>query len=162
MANAPLPNHKRSLAILLEARDQGRYWRSLSSSPIATKTIYSFHINFCDWRFIHRSRLNLTPLRGAITWCKNKNTTCRRCQLNQETLNHVINNCLVNRKSVISRHEEARNLPEASIPAHYTIIKEQRFGNLQPDLIVQNNEKQTTVILDIKVSAKPQKPKNST
>ena len=66
---------KRSLTILLEARDQGRYWRSLSSSPIATKAIYSFHTKFCEWRFIHRARLNLTPLRAAITWCKNKDVT---------------------------------------------------------------------------------------
>ena len=86
---------KRSLANLLEARDQGRYWRSLSSSPIATKAIYSYHTKFCDWRFVHRARRNLTPLRRAITWCKNKDATCRRCQLNQETLNHVINNCPV-------------------------------------------------------------------
>ena len=144
---------KRSLALLLEARDQGRFWKSLSSSPVSTKAIYSFHTKFCDWRFIHRARLNLTPLRGAISWCSNRNTTCRRCQLNKETLNHVINNCPTSRRSVIRRHDDVRDLIETSLPPNYTILKEQRFGNLQPDLIVQNEEKKTTRILDIKVSA---------
>ena len=101
---------KRSLALLLEARDQGRFWKSLSSSPVSTKAIYSFHTMFCDWWFIHRARLNLTPLRGAISWCSNRNTTCRRCQLNKETLNHVVNNCPSSRRSVIRRHDDARDL----------------------------------------------------
>ena len=68
-----------------------------------------------------------------------------------------LNRFEVNRKSVISRHDEERNLIEASTPVHNTIIKEQRFGNLQPDLIIQNKKKQSTLVPDIKISAEASK-----
>ena len=144
---------KQSLKLMSNAPNQGRFWDSLSSNPITTETVFNFHTKLCDWRYIHKARLNLIPLKAAMFWNPNVPKTCRRCQAAPETLNHVINGCTTHRKSVIQRHNDIRDQIEKSLPKRVTVLKEQRFGNTQPDLIVQCPEKQKTFILDVKVSA---------
>ena len=144
---------RQSLKMMTGAPNQGRFWQTLSANPLSSKGIYSFHTKMSDWRFIHKARLNLTPLKSTFLWNSTISQTCRRCQSSRETLNHVLNSCACNRKSVISRHNEIRDQVESSLPKRLTLMKEQRFGNMQPDLIVQCPEENRSFIIDVKVSS---------
>ena len=144
---------RESLSKLINAPNQGRYWKTLSSYPQATKSVYNFHTKLCDWRYIHKARLNLTPLRGTMLWNRNSDQNCRRCQVARETLNHVINNCPVHKHEIIQRHNAARDKLEEALTKKLKVLKEQRFGNLQPDLILQDSKQHRSYIVDVKVSA---------
>ena len=143
---------RKTLEDLASSPNQGRFWRTLVETPGAVRGIYNFHTPMCDWRFIHRARLNLTPLRGAVMWA-DIDKTCRRCQGAQETLAHVLNNCPVRKPQIIRRHNDVRDAVAEAIPNTYQYMKEERFGNLQPDLIIQNTKDRTMRIIDIKVSS---------
>ena len=134
---------------LLKCKNQGRFWETLQHTPAATKNVYNFHTKMCDWRFIHRARLNLCPLNGAIVW-SSAPKDCRRCQSATETLNHVTNSCSTQRKNMVKRHNAVRDHLEKWLPADVTYYKEQRFGNLQPDFVIETPAE--IIIADIKVS----------
>ena len=95
---------------LCNSTNQGRYWRSLSGNPAATKLLYSFHTKMCDWRHAHSARLNLTPLKASFTWNTRRDEACRRCQSGHETLNHVLNNCAAHKREIIQRHNTIRDI----------------------------------------------------
>ncbi len=136
---------------LISSPNQGRFWQTLFRSP-TTKHVYNFHTRMSDWRFIHRARLNLTPLRGAIPWL-DVDKICRRCQGAPETLNHVMNNCGTHRRDVIKRHNDIRQHLANHVPDHLSVAEEQRFGNAQPDLIISDAQSKQTFIVDIEVSS---------
>ena len=144
---------KRFLHNLKNASNQGRFWSTLSANPKAPKQIFNFHTKMCDWRFAHTSRLNLTPVRANFSWHQNQSQNCRRCQLSRETLNHVLNNCPAHRKETIHRHNEVRDAITNMVPKTFRISCEQRFGNLQPDIILEDDSAKRAYILDVKVSA---------
>ena len=128
------------LRLLLKCKNQGRYWETLQHTPTTTRDVYNFHTKLCDWRFIRRARMNLTPLKGAIT-CMNTTKTCRRCQQEDETLTHVTNSCTFHKKRIIARHNAFCDHIEKWLPDDATYYKEQRFGNLQPDLGCHNHSR---------------------
>ena len=136
---------------LLQSPNQGRFWQTLIRSPTSTKNVFNFHTRMCDWRYLHKARLNLTPLRGAIPW-SNVDKICRRCQGANETLNHVANACSTHRKSVIQRHNDVRKHLADQVPSHMKVAEEQRFADAQPDMVIQDHECKSTFIVDIKVS----------
>ena len=144
---------KEGLRKLISSPNQGRYWGTLSHNPLTTREVFSFHTKMCDWRSIHAARLNLTPLRANFTWDRSAQQNCRRCQVERETLNHVLNNCCTHRRNIVSRHNQIRDKVVDLLPKRLKIAVEQRFGNLQPDLIVQDEANHKTFILDVKVSA---------
>ena len=144
---------KQSLKDLQKLPNQGRFWKTLSTTPFGTKNIYNFHTKLCDWRQTHKARLNLIPVRANFTWQQQPDQTCRRCQAGRETLNHVLNNCSTHRRKIIRRHNDVRDLLEDMAPRNFSVAKEQRFGNLQPDLILRDDTNLTTHIVDVKVSA---------
>ena len=144
---------KQSLKELQKAPNQGRFWRTLAETPLTTKAVFNFHTKLCDFRFIHRARLNLVPVRANNVWNPPENQNCRRCQADRETLNHTLSNCSVMRKKIIQRHNDVRDLLATSFHQRLRILKEQRFGNMQPDLIVQDDHAKQAAIIDIKVSA---------
>ncbi len=136
---------------LLASRNQGRFWPTLIRSP-STKHVFNFHTKMCDWRFIHKARLNLSPLRGAIPWL-DADKTCRRCQGAPETLNHILNNCGPHKRDVIKRHNDIRKHLTEQVPSHMAVAEEQRFANAQPDLVIMDYTSKRTFIVDIKVSS---------
>ena len=144
---------KQGLKNLCNATNQGRFWKSLSTNPTATKLVYSFHTKMCDWRHAHSARLNLTPLKASFNWSHRRDEACRRCQTGRETLNHVLNNCPAQRRDIIQRHNNIRDTLIDKLPKHLKVFREQRFGNLQPDMIVEDSRKNEAYILDVKVSS---------
>ena len=148
---------KQSLKEIQRAPNQGRFWRTLAETPQTTKAVFNFHTKLCDFRFIHRARLNLVPVRSNFVWNQlPENQNCRRCQADRETLNHTLSNCSVMRKKIIKRHNDVRDLLASQFPHRLRILKEQRFGNMQPDIIVQDEQTKEAAIIDIKVSAESQ------
>ena len=91
--------------------------------------------------------------RFSAFWLRSENQNCRRCQADRETLNHTLSNCSVMRKKIIKRHNDVRDLLATSFHQRLRVLKEQRFGNMQPDLIVQDDRSKQAAIIDIKVSA---------
>ena len=144
---------KQGLAVLKGAPNQGRFWSTLAMTPATVRSIYSFHTEMCDWRFTHSARLNLTPLRGTFSWKPQEQQNCRRCQTAKETVAHVLSNCHANRREVIRRHNEVRDNFISAIPSSLTVAKEQRFGNSQPDIVVQDERARKTWIIDVKVTS---------
>ena len=144
---------KQGLKNLCNSPNQGRYWKTLSGNPAATKLLYSFHTKMCDWRHAHSARLNLTPLKATFTWNNRRDEACRRCQSGRETLNHVLNNCAAHKRAIVQRHNTIRDLLIDTLPKHHSIYCEQRFGNLQPDIIVEDNKNNKAYILDVKISS---------
>ena len=138
---------------LQKAPNQGRYWRTMTETPMNTKAIFNIHTKLCDFRFIHRARLNLVPVRANNVWIPVDNQTCRRCQADRETLNHTLNDCSLAKKKIIQRHNEVRELLTSHLNQRLRVLKEQRFGNMQPDLVIQDEQKKEAYILDIKVSS---------
>ncbi|XP_071447570.1 uncharacterized protein [Hetaerina americana] len=65
---------------------------------------------FCDWRFIHRARLNVLPLNGARRGVPNASRKCRRCRTDEETLPHVLNHCLSHSTAVDRKVEGDHSL----------------------------------------------------
>ena len=135
---------------LLKCKNQGRFFETLQHSPAATRAIYNFHTKMCDWRFAHKARLNLSPLKGSITWTDQINKNCRRCQLGDETLNHVLNSCPAQKKEIVGRHNKVRDHIEKWIPDHVTFFSEQRFGDCQPDFVIETDTQY--IITDVKIS----------
>ena len=142
---------KQSLKQLQKLPNQGRFWKTLTETPVTVRNIYSFHTKMCDWRFAHKARLNLIPVRANFTWHQG-DQNCRRCQADRETLNHTLNNCSVHRRKIIRRHNIS-DLFEKMVPNQYKVAKEQRFGNLQPDIVLTDDNTLTAHIIDVKISA---------
>ena len=144
---------KEGLRKLCSSPNQGRFWNTLSHNPFTIREVFSFHTKMCDWRCIHAARLNLTPLRANFNWARSGQQNCRRCQGDRETLNHVLNNCCTQRRSIVSRHNQIRDKIADALPKRLKVAVEQRFGNLQPDMVVRDETNHKTFILDVKVSA---------
>ncbi|XP_046396815.1 uncharacterized protein LOC124163775 [Ischnura elegans] len=86
--------------------DQGKAYDALTASRESSHFMRSGkYTRFCDWRFIHRARLNLLPLnaarKGAVT-----SRRCRVCRDEDETLPHVVNHCLRHSGAWIRRQDE--------------------------------------------------------
>ena len=129
---------KQSLQRLLNAPNQGRFWPTLSANPISTKSVYNFHTKLCE-SSIHKVRLNLVPTRASFTWKRGDSQICRRCQAQREKLSHVINTCSTRRRAVIQRHNSIRDEIIQHVNPKYRVMKEQRFGSLQADIVVQED-----------------------
>ena len=100
---------KESLKELQKAPNQGRFWRTRPETPLTTKAHFNFHTRLCDFRFIHRARLNLVSVRASNVWNPPENQSCRRSQVDRETLNHTLSNCSVMRKKIIQTHNDVRD-----------------------------------------------------
>ncbi|KAG8239751.1 hypothetical protein J437_LFUL019240, partial [Ladona fulva] len=69
--------------------DQGKVHHAASRHPVSHHFLRDGrHTRFCDWRFIHRARLNLLPLNAARRGISRGDTRCRRCGMAAETLPH--------------------------------------------------------------------------
>ncbi|KAL1415260.1 hypothetical protein MTO96_029530 [Rhipicephalus appendiculatus] len=75
--------------------------------------------HFADWRFIHRARLNLLPLNGAVMWgAADRDQRCRTCGYPRETLPHVLCHCMARSVMYVARHNAvvARLRKEGRVP----------------------------------------------
>ncbi|KAK4027900.1 hypothetical protein OUZ56_017041 [Daphnia magna] len=68
---------------------------------------------FRDWRYLHRARLDILPLRGHSWFCsQQQETSCRRCGKENETGYHVLNLCEEVLQLATKRHNTVQDLLE--------------------------------------------------
>ncbi|KAL1443530.1 hypothetical protein MTO96_045976, partial [Rhipicephalus appendiculatus] len=108
------------------------------------------YTRFKEWRFIHRARLNLLPLKGTRTWVPAADKRCRRCGYGEETLPHVLCHCMRQSRAMTERHNAiVARLKKAAL-GRYTVIGEnQQVGvpGLRPDLVLARGEE--ALVLDV-------------
>ena len=99
--------HTRHLGELMRSADQGRAFDSVSLHPDSTFFTYTgAFLSFPQYRFIHRVRLNLLPIRTIQARYHRPVTTtqCRTCGRAPEMLAHVLNHCHYNLGMARERH----------------------------------------------------------
>ena len=146
---------------LLDLRDQGKFARSHVLDPNSKDNgsawIFNGHgIRFCDWRFIHRARLNLLPLNGVTAKFTGRTTpaTCRNCP-DRETLPHVSQHCKKVMVSITERHNKAalRLYNAAQCKKSWNVKdKEVPTTNARPDLVferVNDKGKREVTLVDV-------------
>ena len=136
--------------------DQGKVARCLHSSKSFTSNNWMYDgtgIRFCDWRFIHRARLNLLPTNDVKSRFFNDNSpTCRRC-LNtsvNESLPHIICHCQPNMQVITKRHNKIQDRLTSTIHrGTFTVDKPVPGapGHNRPDIVVTDGNKVS--IIDI-------------
>ena len=97
----------------ISAPHQGRVASALaidqSTKDIARLTSCRTDLQHNDWKYLHRARLDLLPLRG-YSWSSFDNKSCRHCGESSENGLHVLNNCKVNLTLATQRHDAVLEL----------------------------------------------------
>jgi hypothetical protein len=137
---------------------QGRFAFCLSRSRLSN-AINDSHMSFCDWRFLWKARLALTPVNGTNHIGLSKK--CRKCGSEVESLAHVLNHCAVHSALWRKRHDGVQILLKEQISQKHPqaqIIVDKKFqhamspsgGDLRPDIIVDFPEEKRVHIIDVK------------
>ena len=149
--------HERHLRVLKENADQGRAFDSISLHPDSTFFTYTgAFLSFPQYRFIHRARVNLLPVRTVQARCRKvvPSTQCRVCGRVPETLAHIVNHCHYNLGMVRERHNAILERIVRAIPEHMgRKMKEQALpgttGNNRPDLTIVSPDDSTVTIVEV-------------
>ena len=136
--------NSRHLTLLQHSADQGRASFSTSLHPDSTFFTYTgAFLSFPQYRFIHRARLNLLPVRTVQARCRRlvPTTQCRTCGRVPETLAHVLNHCHFNLGMARARHNSILERIVRAVPEFVgTKMKEQQIpgttGDNRPDLTI--------------------------
>ena len=148
---------ERHLRDLKENTDQGRAFDSISLHPDSTFFTYTgAFLSFPQYRFIHRARVNLLPVRTVQARCRKvvPSTQCRICGRVPETLAHIINHCHHNLGMVRERHNAILERIVRAVPEHMgRKMKEQPLpgttGNNRPDLTIISPDDSTVTIVEV-------------
>ncbi|CAM1299312.1 Uncharacterised protein r2_g920 [Pycnogonum litorale] len=138
--------------------DQGKFARGTSIDDFGLGSHFQIGgkgIRFCDWRFIHKARLNLLPVHSVVRKWKPGLDRCRRCGGVDETLPHVTNHCPALMVPIRRRHDAIvdrlrRALPrnrqgEAILDQHHPEDPESRR---RPDIIIIIVDGNKTTVVD--------------
>lgn len=134
--------------------DQGRVYEASSRNPESNHYIRAGkYTRFCDWRFIHRARLSVLPLRCNIR--KPGVKECRVCHYPQETTAHALCHCMRFSRTSRNRHRSViKNLINFMEPSFKSILRvEQRVPGTNhadmPDMVLLDNDSKKAVVIDI-------------
>jgi len=135
---------------LKSAPNQGRYFSSLSCSPLSA--VANRNLSFCDWRFIHRARLCLTPTNSRNPAAEK---ACRRCSHPLESLSHVLNNCKAHSDRWRKKHAGVVNkvveVVRSTLPSAEVIVEGRTEGSpLIPDIIVRDKARRRAAVVEVK------------
>ncbi|KAL5509939.1 hypothetical protein EMCRGX_G005389 [Ephydatia muelleri] len=148
---------QRHLRNIKRSSDQGRAFDSLSLHPDSTFFTYTgAFLSFYQYRFIHKARLNLLPMRIVQARCHRPvlSTLCRHSGRDQETLAHILNHCHQNLGMVRDRHNSVLERIVRAVPEHLgTKQKEQPIpgtsGANRPDLTIISPDKSTIILVEV-------------
>lgn len=137
--------------------DQGRAFHSISQHPDSSFFTYSgAFISFYQYRFIHKARLDLLPVRTVQARCRKRvpSIQCRVCNRSPETLAHVLNHCLPSMDMIRDRHNSIVDRIVRAIPQHLgKVFKEQPMpgttGDNRPDLTIISPDNTSAILLDV-------------
>ena len=109
----------RHLSNIKRSSDQGRAFDSISLHRDSNYFTYTgAFLSFYQYRFIHRARLNLLPVRTVQARCHKQvpSTQCRHCGSQQETLAHILNHCTRNLGMARERHNSVLDRIIRAVP----------------------------------------------
>ncbi|XP_049524071.1 uncharacterized protein LOC125945816 [Dermacentor silvarum] len=120
--------------------NQGKLVERVTADITSSQFMWSGHYTrFCEWRFVHRARLNLLPLNAARLWAHASDRRCRVCGYSQETLSHVLRHCISHNYAFTSRHNKIVDRVKTATAKKLTVIHENRpVGDttVRPDLVM--------------------------
>ncbi|GFU59181.1 retrovirus-related Pol polyprotein from type-1 retrotransposable element R2 [Trichonephila clavipes] len=138
---------------LLAQPSQGKSMECVSLVPESGHFITGgLYTRFADWRFIHKARLNLTPLKGSKPWISGRQAKCRKCGKWDETLSHVLNHCKAYSAAWQMRHNNIVRRIKTAVAYNGTILSENqavRPTSLRPDLVATVGN--TLYIIDVTI-----------
>nr|CAH0111157.1 unnamed protein product [Daphnia galeata] len=123
-----------------------------STKDIARLTSCRTDLQHEDWKYLHRARLDLLPLRG-YTWSSFDNKSCRHCGESSENGFHVLNNCKVNLTLATQRHDAVLELLFKLLTRKgyaATINRELPESRLRPDVELQVSG--SRLMIDVAIS----------
>eukprot|EP00731_Ephydatia_muelleri_P034304 Em0054g27a len=130
---------QRHLRNIKRSSDQGRAFDSLSLHPDSTFFTYTgAFLSFYQYRFIHKARLNLLPMRIVQARCHRPvpSTLCRHSGRDQETLAHILNHYHQNLGMTPRNKTERTPIPGTS-------------GANRPDLTIISPDKSTIILVEV-------------
>ncbi len=145
---------QRKTVQFIQEKYQGRVARMLSKDSEQVKDITRLiscrtDLTFDDWRYFHRGRLGLLPVRAKPgSQCAEK--TCRKCMKFTETVKHVANGCPATLEHATRRHNSVQSeLVRALTRSGHEIDERPMLGGLRPDIVVTSTSPPT--IIDVAV-----------
>ena len=129
--------------------------RSLTQDRYSNGSSWLFSgygIRFCDWRFIHRARLNLLPTNQSRGKWYNTSNKCRRCHTGIETLPHAICHCFPSMIPIRRRHNLVVNRMHNAIRHGEVTLDKHVPGDiprLRPDIVHYEGDEAT--IIDVSI-----------
>ena len=149
--------HARHLSYLKRSNDQGRAFSSLSLHPDSSFFTYTGKfLSFYQYRFTHKARLNLMPVRTVQARCRKQvpSTLCRVCGREEEILAHVVNHCHYHMEMIRERHNAILERIIRAIPEHLgTKQKEQPIpgtsGANRPDLTIISPDGTSILLVEV-------------
>ena len=142
---------------LIDKPDQGKVFEASARWSVSNHFIRSGQFTrFCDWRFIHRARVDCLPLNGTRRFDTEGDKRCRRCGYATETLPHVINHCRHQLVNMTGRHDAILDRIVKAVPASLGTASINRkvadsSSALRPDLVVTDMANRKVVIVDVTV-----------
>uniref|UniRef100_A0A7E4V2A8 Reverse transcriptase n=1 Tax=Panagrellus redivivus TaxID=6233 RepID=A0A7E4V2A8_PANRE len=155
--------HKYLAKKLAAKPDQGKVFKVASLSSASNHFLKNGNFTrFAEWRFIHKARLNVVPLRGSLKF-NIGSKSCRKCEYPNETLAHVLNHCGTHMVAATKRHNAVAGRLEKVLPRndHTSVYINQAVpgsnSDLRPDITVIDEKNRIATIIDIAIPFKSSK-----
>ena len=150
---------KQHVSNLHRASDQGRTSHCVALHPSSNHWIRSGkYISFGEYRFAIKARLNLLPTKTVLkrSGKPTTNTSCPGCNMEQETLAHILNHCPWNEGLIRHRHNAILHRLAKAIPRTRGIqyLEQMVPGDpqgLKPDVVVLNDTTREAFVIDVTV-----------
>lgn len=147
---------ERNTKRFMDSKHQGRVATALALGPkskdMARLISCRTELRYEDWKYIHRARLDILPIRG-YNWSECQDKSCRHCGKMVENGLHVLNNCQSHLVKYTERHDSILNLFHQLLlrKGYATRINRALAGQqLRPDVQMQVNG--TRLMVDVVVA----------
>ena len=137
--------------------NQGKAAPLIASGPSALAPFNRFSsMRFCDWRFLHRARLNLIPTNAVkAAYFPEVSARCRVCGYEQETLPHILCSCwrhsaLLNRRHNTIQEAVVDALPDSDRDVLVNQCPTAFSSTQRVDLTVLDRSTRSVVLVDFK------------
>ncbi|EDW88534.1 uncharacterized protein Dyak_GE18776 [Drosophila yakuba] len=146
------------LTILINKPDQGKVAKLSTLTPVSNAFMRDGSFTrFADWRFIHRARLGVLPVNGAIRWGSG-DKRCRVCGYQLESVPHVLCHCMHHSNAMQQRHNAVMDrlakagsrLGTPRVNCRVEGVAED-MAALRPDLVWRDERSRKIVIVDVTV-----------
>ena len=122
---------------LISKPDQGKVMEVSGQWSVSNHFVRSGQFTrFCDWRFVHRARLDCLSLNGASRWDSGGDKRCRRCGYAKETLPHVINHCNPQLATITRRHDAVLDRIVKAIPGSLGEVQVDRKATATTSMLI--------------------------